>query len=316
MKRSTAFLAVVLVVVVGASFLMGAGQPNYPAPAVDPNIPAVQTHSQGVEFGETSQLHMLPGSYVYDEGIRIVDNFLPSMGTGIMTSTTTAMSLTSYPGWLGYLTLTGTTGTTYSTAAVSISGLSLTLDNVESGADIRIFKGNIKSFTPSQGNLILESRFRVPTFTPGTNAAGGGVFIGFAGTVAVTSSGASPAWSTSATTYGPSQVLGFNVTSGASAPVLGYTSIVTTSATGTTQVISTIPLTSASVVRVRIDATQPSNVQMLARVDNSDWVRLGVVDATKFSSPMQPLISVSKTNDATAIVLRVRALYIQTTKDP
>jgi hypothetical protein len=179
---------------------------------------------------------------------------------------------------------------------------------------VAVCKGNVCCFNVASGlaptPIVLEARFSTPTFTPGTLKSPT-IAIGLSGPVITTASG-SVVWSTSVNTYGPTPVLAVNVTSGAAAPVLGYTAIVNTSASGTIQYVSSVTVSASDVIRVRIDATTPTNVVFSYSKNGAIWQTMGTpVTTLPFTVPLQPFVAVNKDADAAAVDVRVRYIGIQ-----
>jgi hypothetical protein len=144
----------------------------------------------------------------------------------------------------------------------------------------------------------------------------GAIFLGFGSAVTSSTTGA-PAWSTTATTTGPAQSIGITVTSASGVNYLGY-AVITATASNALVGTTAITVSQSDLWRVRIDATTPGNV-VLSAINASwpasiGWQTVYTYTGGAFTVPLQPIISVSKSNDASAINLYVRYIGIQNVK--
>ena len=273
----------------------------------------IESNERTTAYENTSLLQMQVGSYFIDHCYRYADWFVPNAATSFVTlaNSGTTFNFNSYPGWTLYTTSSTTTGSATLTAS---AGADLAVSNVASGQGAILCKGNVCCFNVGSGNApvkaLFESKFSVPTFTAGTSAKSAAFTVGLANTVTATASG-SVAWSTSVATYGPTQVLAFNVTSGAAAPVLGYTAIVNASSSGTIQNVSSVTVSASDLFRVRIDATTPTNIIFSYSKNAAEWQTLGTVTTLPFTVPLQPFAAVNKDADAAVVDVRVRYIGIQ-----
>ena len=301
-------VGLLVVLLVAGSAWGQLSQPTYATPAspvLNPLVSPIHSYNLGVEFGIGSQIHLNPGSYFYDEGYRYSDFFVPQTETTFvaLASSATTFNFNAYPGWTQYTASSTVTG---SVTLTSSAGVDIAVSNVASGMAAVLCKGNVTAYNvASRQPCVFDAKFSVPTLTSTTGAG----FVGFASAIGATTSNA-PAWSTTATTYGPSQALGFTVTSSLGVGYLGYAVY---SATDSRAVIaiSSVTVSQSDVFRVRIDATTTTQTTLKYSKNGAKWQTLYTFDASAFTAALQLVISVAKKVDASAIDLRLRYVKVQ-----
>ena len=306
MKRMALLLVSVLLVTVLGTVALGQ---LYNEPIV-PGLPTNQFESPIVNGGfgtrelqlnPTAYLHLYRGTYYVDEAYRFTDFFVPHCGYGLTQFTSSASAIytaSTYQGWVFYSNSGLATATVTPTAGLDISCAAMA-----SGMGAVVFPGNVPVFNVGTTQpSVVEIRFALPTFTSTLGAA----FVGLSSAVSSTLS-SSPAWSTTATTFGPAQVIGVFVTgsSGTTTPYLGYAYYAATNSAAVIAVTS-VSVSQSDTLRVRIDATNSGAVILSYKQNDAGWKTLATFSGSPFTSPLQPMLQVAKQADASVIDMRVR----------
>jgi hypothetical protein len=301
-----AILALLLALVVLAVPAL-AGQPTDQISTniqYSPLVSPIMTGNKHVDFGIGAQLHLNPGSYFNDEGYRSSYFFVPHAVIGFASTSNSNAALSwnfAYPDWTKY-------EASGSATLTSSAGADLACSGVASGQGVALCMGNVLAFNVASGQpCVFEAKVSVPTFTSTLGAA----FVGLGSAVGTTTS-SSPAWSTTATTYGPAQVIGLTLTgsSGSTKCYLGYAVYSATDSRAIITVTS-VTVSQTDALQLRIDATTSTNVQLKYCLNAGPWQTLYQFDATPFTTPLQPVIQVAKQADASVVDLRVRYIKLQ-----
>jgi hypothetical protein len=300
-----------------------AAQPILDNNAESLSVPHVQILPNGEIVGGGAALSLHSGAYVEDPGYRMHDDFVGIYQVISGTNSGTYETAPVYPGWVKIASGAAGSPTALLVASGKNGLLRLTLTATDEAQVVSVFKNNqcVYNIATGQGGVVFESRVQMST----NATVGARAFIGLAGNyhprTAIDTAGilipknvAGFQISAGGTLYG-TQLTVFACNSGSAASRNVATGI-TWTGTATTALDAKRPW-----LRLRVDASNPGDVQFFVKQDGQGWQRVAgstmfnmqaaLVSGVNASDQFQPYLSVLKEGTIGTAVLDVDSVDVQ-----